>query len=281
MSKIIKNSNVKTDGKIFSVDIPHEDFFTGESDLSDNTKTYGDSVFNEFEDLELLDDMGEGGSSNDMLEEISLSSEDIIENANNEAARLVENAKKEAEEIIETAREKAISLAEEIKKEAEEKGYNDGLQKGEIEAKSLIDQANETLLSAKAEKQQILNSAEPQIIDLVQDLLNKLIGETVKINNDIILHLIRKGLSTANASGKLSIHISVEDYDNVINNKHLIETYVDSDKELEFVKDVLLGKNECIIETPFGNVDSSLDSQLESLKQDLLYMTAGETGTAY
>jgi flagellar assembly protein FliH len=67
------------------------------------------------------------------------------------------------------------------------------------------------------------------------------------------------------------IHVSKQEYYIVVENlSQLIEAT--SNSAIEVIKDLSLNKGDCIIETPFGNVDSSFDMQFEAIKNDLIYI---------
>jgi len=51
---------------------------------------------------------------------------------------------------------------------------------------------------------------------------------------------------------------------------------VEGGAEVEIVKDLSLGKAECIIETPYGSVDCSLEGQIEQMRESLMMILNGE-----
>lgn len=260
MSKIFKASSVKMDIKNkFNVDVPEIKSFTGNNDI---------------ESYEYAD-----------VSEIPVINKDIIEEDINEENPddIINDAREQADIIIEEAEEQARQYLEEVKnnfelEKAEEfencrkEGYEDGYNEAMAKTEDMMNEAKQTLNEAISEKEKILESIEREVVNLVVSISQKLISDSLRINPKVVMYLIRQGLEQATVKGKIAIHVSVEDYDTVLKNKSEIVAMTDGNTEIEIIKDFSLNKGDCIIETPFGNIDCSLQQQFEELKENLYYI---------
>ena len=212
--------------------------------------------------------------------EIPEEEQEII-NPADEAEKIISAAKKEAENIIERAVSQArdesrniLSLAateaEELQKKAQEDGYNAGLTKAKAEGDDIKRQAEKIRSDALLWKKSQEESLEPQIVDIIIQITEKLINVT--INPNIIINLIRQGINNSTITGNIIIYVSQNDYSYVIEHRDEILSLTDGSVKVDIVKDLSLNDNDCIMETPFGNIDSSLNQQLETLIQDLKYI---------
>ena len=210
------------------------------------------------------------------------------EKARSSARGIVDNATIEAGKILTTAREEAARLKKEaeesIEKErakvlldAEKKGYEDGYQKGSKEAEGIINEANNLKTETSNEREAAISRLEPDLVELIIRIVKKLISDTVKINPQVVLYLIRQGLAQSNFTGDVTLRVSKDDYDSVIANKDTLLEFVEGGANLEVIKDFSLGAGDCLIETPFGVIDSSLDMQYEEVRESLRLILEGES----
>jgi len=219
------------------------------------------------------------------IEAIVKNSED---KARSSARGIVDNATIEAGKILTTAREEAARLKRETEEaidkeraqillESEKRGYEDGYQKGSSEAQGIINEANSMKTETTNEREAAIARLEPDLVELIIRIVKKLISDTVKINPQVVLHLIRQGLAQSNFTGDVTLRVSKEDYDNVIYNKDTLLESVEGGVNLEVLKDFSLGAGDCLIETPFGVIDSSLDMQYEEVRESLRLILEGES----
>jgi flagellar assembly protein FliH len=203
-----------------------------------------------------------------------------------QAARLLDGARKEAEQILLDAQ--AASVAEQaamrnavkseiavMKEQAKEEGYNEGITMATREGDDIRAQARKVLADAEAERKTMQQKLEPEMVDLLIHIVTKLIDNAVSLNPDIIVTLVRLGMQNATITGDVAVYVSPADYDAAIENKDRIMALTDGSVKLNIIKDLSLNAMDCIIETPFGNIDCSLGQQLESLCHNITYLLNG------
>ena len=198
------------------------------------------------------------------------SKEDVLEDARDEAELIILKARNEAQLITDNAEKEINRLRTETEENARSKGYEEGYGKGESEAEALKHEGEEMLRDARAKRDEMLSDMEPQIVSLIIRILKKLLGDYIQLNPQIILNLIREGLSGTVGSEGVKLRVSPDDYDFAMGHFDKIAEYAGA-KSVEVIKDAALKPMDCVIETAYGIIDSSLDQQFESLKADLLY----------
>lgn len=200
---------------------------------------------------------------------------DIISQAESDAKNMAANAINESKKILQEAQDQAQSLAEAIKQEAYDAGYREGLDSGKQEGETIIAEAQAVLQGAHDERAQILGSIEGDMLDLIIGITHKLIGDIADTNPQIITSLIKQGMAGATLSGNIVIHVSPEDYDEALANKEMLKSMTSPSVTIDINNDVSLQQYDCIIETPYGVIDSSLGQQFEGLRRDL-YLILGQ-----
>jgi len=203
-----------------------------------------------------------------------------------QAAKLLDAARREAEVIILDAQDAGAAEQEamrnaakneiiKMKEQAKEEGYNEGLTMATREGDTIRAQARKVLADAEAERKKMQQRLEPEMVELLIGIATKLIGNAVALNPDIILSLVRLGMQSATITGTVVVYVSADDYETAVDNKEKIMALTDGSVKLDIVKDLSLGSMDCIIETPFGNIDCSLGQQFEALHQNITYLLNG------
>lgn len=173
------------------------------------------------------------------------------------------------------------------KLDGQEAGYQEGLQTGQAEMDQKIhqlDAQNQTTLDGL--KQQLMEefqsyktALEPKMLGIIESLVIKLVGE-LSASPSTIMHLIRCGLDELEIHGDLVIKVSQEDLDYVIERKAALTEELSEKIKVEILKDQQLEKNEVVIETEMGTIESSLGVQMEGLIRELRLikesLTSGE-----
>lgn len=202
----------------------------------------------------------------------NLKPEELLKMAEQEAQNIINDAYSQADQIINQAVREADNEIQRLKNDAKQNGYDTGYSKAMSEVDVLKTKVKKELESAQIEKKETLEAIEPKVIRLLLQISKSIFGKIIEINPQIIILLIKKGLSEANTMGKMSVHVSKLDYENALAGKHELDEMVGGNAEIEIIKDLTLEQGDCIIETPFGNVDSSFSQQFESIKNEILYI---------
>ena len=204
--------------------------------------------------------------------------EDILSAAQAEAEAIIGQAKKNAEFIMADVRQQADKIREENIAAAQEEGFKKGYGDGVKSAEELMKTAEGELAKAQAVRENALKELEGELIGLVLGISKKLLGDSVQINRQVVLNLIKMGLSDTTAVGDITIRVSAGDYELVVKNKEDIVQNASSGSKVEIMKDASLEPGGCIIETPFGNIDCGIGEQFEALKQSFHYICEHDSG---
>jgi len=205
------------------------------------------------------------------------------EDAQTAAAKIIRHAERQAEGIVSDAIMAAAQKQAAIQKQAEsdatkllgesrENGYNEGMAAATAEGDKIKAEAHQLLEAAKAEQKAMQENLEPEIVNMIISITEKILGDTAKINPAVILNIVRQGFAATTVSGNVTVYVSADDYDEVVAGKDELLSFADGSVKLEITKDLSLSSMDCIIETPFGNVDCSLGQQFEAIRTNLTYI---------
>ena len=210
------------------------------------------------------------------VEDPEEAAKNIIADAKEMYLKIIEEANSESRSIIKTAEEEAIKLLT----AAREDGYRAGYEAGHLEsrqaAQGLIDEAAAIREFLDNRKCELYMEAEEQIIQLVLEVSKKVIGDEITQNKESILSLVNQALQKCAFRKKLVLRVSSQDHEFILGNKDRICTLVEGISDIEVASDLSLSAGSCIVETPSGEINSSIDVQIREIEKIFTYMIRNE-----
>lgn len=199
-----------------------------------------------------------------IVTEAKVKSIEIIDKAEDKKESLIHDAYNRAKEVLEMSRDKGY-------KEGFEAGFQEGYEKGYDEGKIVSDNLIEESLKIKnkyiEKKARLIEELESDIIQLVIEILEKVINKKNKEDNELIISLVLNGINNLDTTDKLTVITSKEDYDILDMNRDVLLAKASMITELVLKYDMTFEKGDCVIETSKGNIDVSLKNQLEEVEE--------------
>jgi flagellar assembly protein FliH len=198
--------------------------------------------------------------------------EEKIENNNLTQQKLsvdLEFIKDEAAKILAEANAKK----EEIEKHAYQQGYSSGkaigIEEGKREYSQALTKLENSIEKIITLKQEILREYEPEIIKLAISIAEKILKREVRVNSEHIVEIVKSIVNTLKDKSKITVNLSTDDYSVLKNSEKLNELkYISSN--FEIVEKPELQKGDVLVDTAFGTIDATIDSQLEKVKEELV-----------
>lgn len=191
------------------------------------------------------------------------------ETINRKAESIIEEAKLKAEQIISEAQIKAGMIKEEAYNEGKAQGYADGIQEGEAYCNVVKKEYQDKIYELEREYETHISRLEPDFVDVMIALIQKITGVIIEDKKEIILHLVNKAIKQEEKSNCFTIKVSKEDYTFLDSHRNKLLSVIGDNATIEIMEDKTLNKNQCFIETDSKIIDCSLDVQLTRLVDDL------------
>ena len=207
---------------------------------------------------ELTADMENPGETEeqltDRLESLKDECDAMLDEANEEVARRIEEAKSECDAIREAARK-------------------EGYEAGQLAASKELEAEREHLAELKAsyqkEYEDMVRAIEPDMVEVITNVYEHVFGDNFFSRRDVLVCLINKALMHVDNNERISICVSQSDYDMLIGMKAALLDKISFREEPEIVQREDLSKGQAKIETQFGIVDCSIDTELKELTRTL------------
>lgn len=194
----------------------------------------------------------------------------IREQAAREVEALLEEARREAEEIRREAEALAAMEREKTLEQARMEGYAAGQEKASREAEEQRRRLEKTRVELEQAYERHLEALEPELVDVITDVYEHIFRVELGGYRDILEYLIGSAIRSTEGSHNFLVHVSKEDYPYVsMQRKQILAEAASPGSTVEFVEDLTLHKNECLIETEGGIFDCGLGTELEELGKKL------------
>ncbi len=217
------------------------------------------------------------------LTKFHLEAEAIIQEAHRKAENVLSSAKLELEKTLEeigNQKQKWDSEKQELQVLAKEEGYSYGLAEGKQEGleqyKILIAEAREIIDLSKREYRTLIDSSEETILKIGLRVAKKIINKELDENNEAFLLIVRKAIKEVSEYTEIQIHVHPRHFELLLNQKEELRNLFNKDIGLTIYPNEELQETGCVIESSFGRIDASVDSQLIEIKHKLLSLLVGE-----
>jgi flagellar assembly protein FliH len=182
--------------------------------------------------------------------------------------------RREIEDIRREAQENASALEREAYEKGFAQGEKDGVELGQRKALKLIENIENLLRSMDDLKQEILALYEREIVELVLAVAEKVIHRTIRSDDAAIKGTVLSALKLAAEKSKATLRVNPEDVDYVEELRPEFFAAVKELKALTVTSDPSITRGGCLLESPYGDVDARIETQLEKIHQCLEQMFA-------
>ncbi|MDC7295331.1 FliH/SctL family protein [Butyrivibrio sp. DSM 10294] len=214
------------------------------------------------EDQSMLGDFSEPQESNDNQFDMEAMQAEIdfkLQQAQEQADMIIQQAQADAEQY----RQQAIESGR-------QEGYDAGYQEGVMAAETLKAEIESQRGDLEKEYQALVDELEPEMVDVLTQIYEHVFNVDLREDKEIILHLLKSTLSRIEPGNNLIVHVSSDDYDDIMDQKEAIDACITSpNTTMEIIEDPLLKENECMIESDSGVFDCSLGVELSEVSRKL------------
>lgn len=201
--------------------------------------------------------------------------EAILKQAQIEAEQLLNQKKQELEQLTEQVRQDAQREGYQSGfDEGRQAGYESGLNQAKIEMEqSLLEttkKVQEMLALGSQECRTMMIEAEQEMIDLALEIARKIVATEIKERPETILAIAREALAKVKDQDEVTIRVSPDDFDQMLQARHDLQHQVGRDKPILVAADEAMPQGSCCVDTSCGSVDAKIDSQYENIKKVLM-----------
>ncbi len=158
---------------------------------------------------------------------------------------------------------------ESLKQEAYEKGKKEGRQ----EAEKTLQTATQALTAGLEElnelRESIFTRSKEDMVRLIMGIAKRVVQTEVREKEEIIAKTVLRALTAAVQSEEYTIRVHPEDLESVKENKPLFMARIKGLERIHFLADESVSRGGCLAESRVGDVDASLETQLQEMQDQL------------
>lgn len=193
------------------------------------------------------------------MEKIHASAEIIVE-------EIINKARNDADNMLVNAREETIKVLQEAVREGREQGMNETLREMralQAKASNEIDEAVQTILDERADMTRAL---ERDVIELVFDIVEKILDVEMKRNAEWITAMVKTALGQMEGGDGVVMKVAAEARQKVSDIAERMLAQAGKSGSLTVLTDSSLPPGGCIVDTGRGMIDAGVESKLDRLK---------------
>ncbi len=175
--------------------------------------------------------------------------EEIIADAETEAARIRADAAAVLQEV------------ESVRLLAHTDGHREGREAG-------LASVTDMLLHYETLREKFFTTAEPEILALVMQITEKIIGRVAESKGELIRAVVRQAIEAA-IGDRLLVRVNPADLAHLTAAESELRDLIDRTRRLHFKDDESISPGGCIIESEVGTIDARLETQLKAIRKAL------------
>ncbi len=192
-----------------------------------------------------------------------------------EAVEIVDPAE-EVREILEQARRQAATIIEQageqagaIEKEAAEKGYREGLDRGEQQGRQLylekIAELEKIMAGLAGQRAAVQRQYESDLRHLVTAVVRRLVHHEISVNPRIIAACLRHAMQFVAHSARVRVRLHPDDFQRLREASLEDDDLLAGKEQVDLFEDPALTPGGCVITTDFGEIDATVEQFQERL----------------
>jgi flagellar assembly protein FliH len=233
---------------------------------------------------EQLEELNEASQIKEqILQDAEAFAEEQVRAAMEEASAIREQGQAEIEEWWNEKRQHDEQLQTQLKDEGFSQGYQDGLQFAEEELRrqydEMLQEASQILEQAYVLKQQIIQEAEPFLIEMSCAIAEKIVSRQLTVESDWVVELIKTVLARRREKGIITLCIAPSQFSYIQDAREELLLHIDSQAELQIIPDPSVHDHGCVVRSSFGSIDARIDTQLKEIKNALQHLAVRSEGS--
>jgi flagellar biosynthesis/type III secretory pathway protein FliH len=182
----------------------------------------------------------------------------------------LEMAQRQGAELVASARAQADGIAQAARQEGYEAGYAQGRAAAEQEARDLLLFAENSVREVVEARSAMIAESEEALVRLAIDVAAKIVKADVELHPERVLNVLEGALRKAFVRDRLTVVCNPADLQLIEDGQDGLAARVGTLQHLELIGDRRVQRGGVVVRTDAGDVDATVDSQLERLREAML-----------
>ena len=162
--------------------------------------------------------------------------------------------------------------------EAFAKGQEAGLEEGRQQARETLDRLAHMMAQVESAWTNLIETHESQIVELVSRAVEKVVYGQAAIEQEMVKRAIIEALRVVPEPVHVQISVNPKDYEYIETVKEDFFSSIQALKDVSVTPDPAIHQGGCNVRTKFGEVDATIESRLEAIRECLLTANGKKAG---
>lgn len=179
-------------------------------------------------------------------------------------------ARQEADVIIRTAHAEAEAIHDNACARGRREGLEAGVREAAQAADDLIRRLEADLTAVEADRDALADAIEPQALKLCMEAVEKIVRHEARTDTRVVLRVIRSCLRRVKDSSEVYLRVNPEEIAEVRAQRDELLGLAEGVRTINIVDDRRVSRGGCIVESPSGDFDARIETQLDRLDDKLM-----------
>jgi flagellar assembly protein FliH len=179
-------------------------------------------------------------------------------------------AQRQGAELVSAARDQAEQIATDARTSGYETGYAEGVARAERELEDLFRFAETAVREIADTRTRMLEESEAALVELAVQVASKVLQTTLEIEPQRVADVLRGALRKAYVRDHVQVVCNPDDLALIEDASPELQAHVGTLRNLELIGDRRISRGGVLVRTPGGDVDATLESQLDRLRAAML-----------
>src|SRR5690625_2306497 len=194
---------------------------------------------------------------------------ETLQNLKEQQSRLIKETEAEIATERATGGTEKQTTVEEDKEEENEAEYANDKQESRNEEELLLEKTNEIIKAAKTDYHKTLEQSEGIILDIAIHTAEKILKQKLSQKPESFLPIVTEAIKEIKDQSDITIYLHPANYTFVLEQKDELAHVLDDEKDVSIYIDENVAEGNCLIAHAFGQVDASIDTQLQQVRKCL------------
>ncbi|MCA1797117.1 MAG: FliH/SctL family protein [Desulfuromonadaceae bacterium] len=161
----------------------------------------------------------------------------------------------------------------------EEEAYKKGVAAGKKEVEEKLAKATKALTEAakklSTQTESIMQRSAEDMLQLVMAIAERILHFEISEHKEVVVRVVQQTINSAVQAEEFHIRVNPEDIEVLNEHKPLFIASLSGLSNIEFIGDASITRGGCMLESPSGRVDATLETQLDEifahLKETMVY----------
>lgn len=170
-------------------------------------------------------------------------------------------------EVLRKAKEKALLIEREAYDRGFAQGEKDGLELGQKRSETIFHQLQLLLGEMARQREDLYQAHTREMLQLVFCLTRKILQQDLPLPEPVIHKTLQVAFRYVKEQRKVHLHLNPSDYEYLIARPQLLPFAQEPDgaEGVKMIADPLITRGGCYLETSMGDIDATLESQLDQM----------------